>query len=46
MLRTEDMNLWSQLLDDIVNKHMLSLDKSAYALLIHGLYKANKSKWT
>ncbi|KAJ7004639.1 hypothetical protein NC653_009471 [Populus alba x Populus x berolinensis] len=29
----------------MVNKHMLSLDKSAFALLIHGLYKANKSKW-
>jgi pentatricopeptide repeat protein len=44
-LRTGDMNLLSQLLDDMVKKHQLSLDRSAYALLIHGLCRANKCQW-
>jgi pentatricopeptide repeat protein len=39
------MNLLSQLLDDMVKKHQLSLDRSAYALLIHGLCRANKCQW-
>ncbi|KAJ0094669.1 hypothetical protein Patl1_16865 [Pistacia atlantica] len=32
----------SQLLDDMVNKHHLSIDVSTYTLLIHGLCRANK----
>jgi len=32
----------SMMLDDIVNKHHLSLDLSTYSLLIHGLCRANK----
>ncbi|KAJ6313051.1 hypothetical protein OIU77_014550 [Salix suchowensis] len=44
-LRTGDMDLLSQLLDDMVKKHQLSLDRSAYALLIHGLCRANKCEW-
>ena len=35
----------SKLLDDMVNKHHLSLDISAYSLLIHGLCRANKCEW-
>lgn len=31
-----------KLLDDMVNKHHLSLDLSTYTLLIHGLCRANK----
>ncbi|GAV62334.1 PPR domain-containing protein/PPR_2 domain-containing protein/PPR_3 domain-containing protein [Cephalotus follicularis] len=38
-------NSLSQLLDDMVNKHHLSLDYSAYTLLIHGLCRANKCEW-
>lgn len=34
-----------KLLDDMVNKHHLSLDISTYALLIHGLCRANKCEW-
>ncbi|KAJ4839412.1 hypothetical protein Tsubulata_016867 [Turnera subulata] len=37
--------LLSQLLDDMVNKHHLSLDSSAYALLVHGLCRANRLEW-
>ncbi|XP_060214131.1 pentatricopeptide repeat-containing protein At3g04130, mitochondrial isoform X2 [Lycium barbarum] len=33
------------LVNDIVNKHHLSLDLSSYALLIHGLCRANKCEW-
>ncbi|XP_059657751.1 pentatricopeptide repeat-containing protein At3g04130, mitochondrial [Cornus florida] len=32
----------STLLDDMVNKHHLSLDNATYTLLIHGLCRANK----
>ncbi|XP_030527642.1 pentatricopeptide repeat-containing protein At3g04130, mitochondrial [Rhodamnia argentea] len=35
----------SRLLDDMVNKHHLSLDVSAYTLLIHGLCRADKADW-
>ncbi|CAK9155823.1 unnamed protein product [Ilex paraguariensis] len=35
----------SKLLDDMVNKHHLSLDLSSYTLLIHGLCRANKCEW-
>ncbi|KAM7269850.1 hypothetical protein ACFE04_025347 [Oxalis oulophora] len=38
-------NLLSSLLDDMANKHHLSLDTSAYKLLIHGLCRANKCEW-
>ncbi|KDP26767.1 hypothetical protein JCGZ_17925 [Jatropha curcas] len=38
-------SLLRQLLDDMVKKHHLSLDISAYTLLIHGLCRANKCKW-
>lgn len=34
-----------KLVNDIVNKHHLSLDLSSYALLIHGLCRANKCEW-
>lgn len=34
-----------KLLNDIVYKHHLSLDLSSYALLIHGLCRANKCEW-
>ncbi|KAI4340655.1 hypothetical protein MLD38_025467 [Melastoma candidum] len=34
--------LLSELLDEMVNKHHLSLDLSTYSLLIHGLCRANK----
>ncbi|CAN1152514.1 Pentatricopeptide repeat-containing protein At3g04130, mitochondrial [Linum perenne] len=37
--------LLSQLLDDMVTKHHLSLDLSAYKLLIHGLCRANRCEW-
>ncbi|XWS69187.1 hypothetical protein CRYUN_Cryun04dG0158100 [Craigia yunnanensis] len=36
-------SLLSILLNDIVDKHYLSLDISAYSLLIHGLCRANRS---
>ncbi|GFY88170.1 tetratricopeptide repeat (TPR)-like superfamily protein [Actinidia rufa] len=35
----------SSLLDDMVNKHHISLDISTYTLLIHGLCRANKCEW-
>lgn len=35
----------SKLLDDMVNKHHLSLDIASYTLLIHGLCRANKCNW-
>ncbi|KAM3325085.1 pentatricopeptide repeat-containing protein, mitochondrial [Capsicum chacoense] len=35
----------NMLVNDIVNKHHLSLDLSSYALLIHGLCRANKCEW-
>ncbi|EEF47555.1 pentatricopeptide repeat-containing protein, putative [Ricinus communis] len=38
-------SLLSQLLDDMVKKHHLSLDFSAYTLLVHGLCRANKCEW-
>ncbi|XVF43780.1 hypothetical protein PTKIN_Ptkin02bG0067900 [Pterospermum kingtungense] len=38
-------SLLSKLLNDMVNKHHLSLDISAYSLLIHGLCRANKTEW-
>lgn len=41
--QTDD--LLSKLLDDMVKKHHLSLDLSAYTLLIHGLCRANKCDW-
>lgn len=34
----------SKLLDDMSSKHQLSFDLSTYALLIHGLCKANKAE--
>ncbi|WCJ20763.1 Tetratricopeptide repeat (TPR)-like superfamily protein [Euphorbia peplus] len=34
-----------QLLDEMVEKHNLSLDISAYKLLIHGLCKVDKTEW-
>ncbi|XP_050208006.1 pentatricopeptide repeat-containing protein At3g04130, mitochondrial [Mercurialis annua] len=37
--------LLSQLLDDMVKKHHLSLDISAYTLLVHGLCRANRCEW-
>lgn len=37
--------LLSELLDRMVNKTHLSLDVSAYTLLIHGLCRANKCEW-
>ncbi|CAN0896201.1 Pentatricopeptide repeat-containing protein At3g04130, mitochondrial [Linum grandiflorum] len=37
--------LLSQLLDDMVTKHHLSLDISAYKLLIHGLCRADRCEW-
>ncbi|KAL3582670.1 hypothetical protein D5086_017002 [Populus alba] len=40
--RMGDMNLLIQLMDDTVKRHQLSLDRSVYALLIHGLCRANK----
>lgn len=41
--RTGKVDSWlSKLLDDMVNKHHLSLDISTYSLLIHGLCRANK----
>jgi len=43
--RIGDMNLLIQLMDDMVKKHQLSLDRSVYALLIHGLCRANKCEW-
>ncbi|OMO81425.1 hypothetical protein COLO4_23614 [Corchorus olitorius] len=38
-------SLLSELLNDMVNKHHLSLDMSAYSLLIHGLCRANRTQW-
>ncbi|CAM8947632.1 unnamed protein product [Rhodiola kirilowii] len=38
-------SLLGSLLSDMVNKHHLSLDPSAYSLLIHGLCHANKCQW-
>ncbi|WRX14467.1 Pentatricopeptide repeat - like 10 [Theobroma cacao] len=38
-------SLLSKLLNDMVNKHHLSLDISAYSLLIHGLCRANRTQW-
>ncbi|XVE92218.1 hypothetical protein REPUB_Repub01dG0078100 [Reevesia pubescens] len=38
-------SLLSKLLNDMVNKHHLSLDISAYSLLIHGLCRANRIEW-
>lgn len=35
----------SKLLDEMINKHHLSLDISTYSLLIHGLCRANKCEW-
>ncbi|XP_010269891.1 PREDICTED: pentatricopeptide repeat-containing protein At3g04130, mitochondrial isoform X2 [Nelumbo nucifera] len=37
--------LLSNLLNDIVNKHHLSIDLSIYTLMIHGLCRANKCEW-
>ncbi|KAJ0976971.1 hypothetical protein J5N97_012445 [Dioscorea zingiberensis] len=37
--------LLSELLNDIVNKHHLSLDLSTYSLLIHGLCKTGNIGW-
>ncbi|GMJ13267.1 hypothetical protein like AT3G04130 [Hibiscus trionum] len=37
--------LLSKLLNDMVNKHHLSLNISAYSLLIHGLCRANRCEW-
>lgn len=37
--------LLSELLDHMVNKNHLSLDLSAYTLLIHGLCRVNKCDW-
>lgn len=38
-------SLLRQLLDDMIKKHHLSLDVSAYTLLIHGLCRANQCEW-
>ncbi|OWM76187.1 hypothetical protein CDL15_Pgr009833 [Punica granatum] len=38
-------SLLSELLDHMVNKNHISLDLSAYSLLIHGLCRANKCDW-
>ncbi|ONI16535.1 hypothetical protein PRUPE_3G105000 [Prunus persica] len=38
-------NFLSKLLDDMVNRHHLSLDLSTYTLLIHGLCRSNKCEW-
>ncbi|XP_065879670.1 pentatricopeptide repeat-containing protein At3g04130, mitochondrial [Euphorbia lathyris] len=38
-------NMLRQLLVEMVKKHNLSLDVSAYKLLIHGLCKVNKIEW-
>ncbi|GAB4837516.1 hypothetical protein Ancab_002376 [Ancistrocladus abbreviatus] len=38
-------NCLKDLLDDMTNKHHLSLDVSSYTLLIHGLCRANKCDW-
>ncbi|CAL1413476.1 unnamed protein product [Linum trigynum] len=38
-------SLLSQLLDDMVRKHHLGLDLSAYKLLIHGLCRVNRCEW-
>ncbi|KAM2527414.1 hypothetical protein TB1_024672 [Malus domestica] len=35
----------TQLLNDMVNRHHLSLDLSSYTLLIHGLCRANRCEW-
>ncbi|KAF8378146.1 hypothetical protein HHK36_029483 [Tetracentron sinense] len=35
----------SNLLNDMVSKHHLSLDLSTYTLLLHGLCRANKCEW-
>lgn len=35
----------NKLVNDMVNKHYLSLDLSSYTLLIHGLCRANKCEW-
>ena len=43
--RIGGMNLLVQLMDDTVKRHQLSLDRSVYALLIHGLCRANKCEW-
>ncbi|KAL6983841.1 hypothetical protein U1Q18_017215 [Sarracenia purpurea var. burkii] len=44
--KTGKTDSWlSRLLDDMLNKHHISLDISAYTLLIHGLCRANKCEW-
>ncbi|KAL7171669.1 hypothetical protein ACSBR2_036346 [Camellia fascicularis] len=44
--KTGKTDSWlSGLLDDMVNKHHISLDISTYTLLIHGLCRANKCEW-
>ncbi|RAL39492.1 hypothetical protein DM860_003025 [Cuscuta australis] len=41
--KTDD--LLPELMDEMVNRHHLSLDLSAYSLLIHGLCRSNKCEW-
>lgn len=43
--KTGKIDSLSRLLDDMVNKHHISLDMSTYTLLIHGLCRANKFEW-
>lgn len=38
-------DMLSILMNDIVNKHYLSLDLSTYTLLIHGLCRSGKLEW-
>ncbi|KAI3718136.1 hypothetical protein L6452_18988 [Arctium lappa] len=44
--RTGKLDAWLGLmLDEMIDKHYLSLDLSTYTLLIHGLCRANKCDW-
>ncbi|XP_024991264.1 pentatricopeptide repeat-containing protein At3g04130, mitochondrial [Cynara cardunculus var. scolymus] len=44
--RTGRTDVWLGLmLDEMIDKHHLSLDLSTYTLLIHGLCRANKCDW-
>ncbi|KAL2320279.1 hypothetical protein Fmac_029248 [Flemingia macrophylla] len=38
-------SLLNDILNDMINKHHLSLDLSTYTLLIHGLCRADRCKW-
>lgn len=44
--KTGKTDVWlGNMLDEMINKHHLSLDLSTYTLLIHGLCRANKCEW-